>query len=568
MRSTLLTVALAAISLAGSSARAADWKIVSPNGKVVATVRLDGEGDASKLTLAVACDGLPVLDPSPLGIVRNDAAFDGKLHLDSAGEVTSHDSEVSLLHGKARQVRDHYTQQVLTFENTKGQKLALCVRAYDDGVAFRYLFPETDVRPHTVTAEMTGFQLPAGSVVWAQPYDEPTVYTPAYESYFQFAVPAGTPSETAQGWAFPMLFRTPAGRYGLITDAALDGTYCGVRFAQESPGGLYRLRFPDPSEGLGTGPVEPSSPLPWATPWRVVVVGDTPSPIVETNLIELLNPPSRIADTSWIKPGRVSWSWLFDADSPQDATKLKKWIDLAAEMGWEYSLIDANWDIMANGTIHDLLAYAKSKKVGLILWYNSGGPHNAVTERPRGMMDQERVRKYEFERLAKWGVKGVKVDFFQSDKQNVLGLYEGILKDAAEHHILVDFHGCTLPRGWSRTWPNLMSMEAVRGAENYQFNPKFPAYAPAHNALLPFTRNAVGPMDYTPVIFRDNKNPMVTTPGHEIALPVVFVSALLHFGGGPEEYLTLPEVPKTFLKNVPVVWDETPRPRGRWLTGR
>jgi hypothetical protein len=154
-------------------------------------------------------------------------------------------------------------------------------------------------------------------------------------------------------------------------------------------------------------------------------------------------------------------------------------------------------------------------------------------------------------------VKGVKVDFFQSDKQDVIALYHGILKDAADKKILVNFHGCTLPRGWSRTYPHLMSMEAVRGEECYSFDPKFPEKAPSHNAVLPFTRNAVGPMDYTPVMFVDNVHPLRTTAGHEIALSVVFESGWLHFAGGPEEYRTLPEVPKDFLKKVPAAWDET-----------
>jgi hypothetical protein len=172
-------------------------------------------------------------------------------------------------------------------------------------------------------------------------------------------------------------------------------------------------------------------------------------------------------------------------------------------------------------------------------------------------MDQQNIRRFEFDRLARWGVKGVKIDFFQSDKQNVMALYHEILRDAAEFKMMVNFHGCTLPRGWSRTYPHLMSMEAVKGEENYLFEPTFPALAPRHNAMLPFTRNAVGPMDYTPTMFQDNVHHLVTTPGHEVALPLVFESGLLHFAGGPEEYRRLPEPAREFLRTVPVTWDET-----------
>jgi hypothetical protein len=547
-------------------AQADAWPVPSPNGKVVLTLRTEGEPARARLVYEVTCDGEAILNASPLGIARRDASFVEGLAIVSAGAVEAHDSTYTMLHGKRKQVRDHYNERTIRFQNRDGAPVEVIARAYDDGVAFRYRFPNASPTAHTVIEENTSFQLPPDSRVWAMPFDRPDVYNPAYESYWQDAIPAGTASHTKAGWTFPLLFRTRANQYGLISEAGLDGSYCGSRLATQAPGGLYRLRFPEPGEGNGTGEVEPSHTLPWATPWRVIVVGTSPGVMVETSLIDNLSPPSIFeasgADASWIKPGRVAWSWLFDPDSPQDATKQKEFIDLAAAMGWEHLLVDANWDIMKFGTIHDVIAHAKSKNVGVMLWFNSGGPHNVVTERPRGMMDQKRVRRYELERLAKWGVKGVKIDFFQSDKQNVIQLYHDILRDAADFKIMVNFHGCTLPRGWSRTYPHLMSMEAMRGEENYQFEPKFPSYAPRHNATLPFTRNAVGPMDYTPVMFADNKNPLVVTPGHEIALPVVFESGLLHFAGGPAEYLSLPDAPKRFLQAVPVAWDET-----RFLTG-
>ncbi len=545
---------LAFILTLASAVAADDWSVSSPDGQITLTIERDTKGS---LIQSVECAGAVVIEPSPLGIMRTDQAFTIDLALVTAGPVTAHDSTYTLIHGKTRQARDHYNQRVLTFTNNAQARLELHLRAYDDGVAFRYRFPEDDPEPRTVIGEATSFQIPAQSRVWAMPFDEPNKYNPAYESFWQDAIEPGTPSPTRAGWTFPLLFHTPSDRWGLITEAALDGTYCGGRLASEAPGGLYRIRFPEPGEGNGTGSVEPSSTLPWATPWRVIVAGKSPGVMVETTLIENLNPPSALTDTSWIRPGRVSWSWLFDPDSPQDGSKLKQFVDLAAEMGWQYTLVDANWDIMRNGNIHDLIAHANARNVGVWLWYNSGGGHNIVTERPRGMMTLRDVRRYEFERLAQWGVKGVKIDFFQSDKQNIIALYHEILQDAADFKIMVNFHGCTLPRGWSRTYPHLMTMEAVRGEENYQFEPRFPAYAPRHNTTLPFTRNAVGPMDYTPVMFRDNNNALVTTPGHEIALPIVFESGLLHFAGGAEEYLELAEDPRRFLSTIPVAWDET-----------
>ncbi|WP_165234028.1 glycoside hydrolase family 97 protein [Aquisphaera insulae] len=561
MKIVTLAVPALAFLLPGLPALAADpppWDVASPDGKVVLAVSRAGEGGNSTLVLSASIAGSPLLADSPLGIARVDARFVEGLSLDSAGAVSSHDAKYTVLHGKRREVIDRYNERTLAFRNAEGAKLEIVLRAYDDGIAYRYRFPDDGSKAvRTVKEEASGFRLPAGTTVWANPHDDPSEYTPGYETFWKFAIPAGTPAPKAAGWSFPLLYRTPAGRWGLITEASLDRTYCGARLAREAPGGLYALRFPDAGEGNNTGSVEPSWTLPWATPWRVVIAGESPAPIVESTLVENLNPPSVVTDGSWIRPGRASWSWLSDPPSPQDASKLKPFVDLAAEMGWEYTLIDANWDIMRNGTIHDVIGYAKSKGVGPLMWYNSGGPHNYVTERPRGLMDLRKVRRAEFQRLKEWGVKGVKVDFFQSDKQNVIALYQDILEDAADFQIMVNFHGCTLPRGWSRTYPHLMAMEAVRGEESYLFDEHYPAEAPRHNAIQPFTRNAVGPMDITPVMLRDNRYKRLTTVAHELALPIVFESGILHFAGTTKEYLDLPPVPKEYLKSIPVTWDET-----------
>jgi alpha-glucosidase len=546
------------------------WELASPGGQVTVTIRLVDPGQTAdyaagkaRLYYEVACDATAVLPLSPLGITRKDSAFVDDLAFVEAGATTTIDETYTMLHGKRKVCRNHAKEQTLVFRNPGGAKLELIVRAYDDGVAFRYRFPESSGERYAVMGEATGFRLPEGGKIWAHPYDVPGKYTPAYETYYVNGAAVGTASSTRTGWAFPMLFCTAdRSRWGLVTEAGLDESYCGSHLAQNAPDGVYRIQFPDPAEAEGLGDAEPSWTLPWTTPWRVIVLGDSPGDIVESTLVTDVSPPAAVKDTSWIKPGRASWSWLFDHDSPQDCAKLKAWVDLAAEMGWEYSLVDANWTIMKNGTIHDLIAYANSKGVGLLMWYNSGGPHNYVSEKPRGLMTQREIRRGEFALLKRWGIKGVKVDFWQSDKQNIIQLYQDLLEDAADFQMMVNCHGCTLPRGWSRTYPHLMSMEAVRGEECYSFDRRFPVEAPAHNAILPFTRNAVGPMDYTPTMFADNVYPHRTSYGHELALPVIFESGWLHFAGGPKEYLDLPEAPKSFLKTVPVAWDET-----RFLAG-
>jgi len=279
--------------------------------------------------------------------------------------------------------------------------------------------------------------------------------------------------------------------------------------------------------------------------------------LVETQLVAHLADPSRIPDPSWVRPGRVSWSWWSDNDSPRDLKRLRDFVDLAHDFGWEYSLVDANWTVHTDDDMRALVRYAADRDVRLFLWYNSGGPHNHVTEQPRDRMHDRTVRRAEMAKIAQWGVAGIKVDFFHSDKQDGIARYLDILADAAEHRIMVNFHGCTIPRGWARTWPHLMTMEGVRGAETYIFDEQFPSVAPRHNTILPFTRNAVGPMDYTPVTFSNNRYPHLTTAGHELALAVVFESGLLHFADSDGSYRSLLPEAAGVLSRVPAAWDET-----------
>ena len=316
--------------------------------------------------------------------------------------------------------------------------------------------------------------------------------------------------------------------------------------------------MPEEEEAMGVYEQHPiSDKLPWATPWRVAIIGKNLNTIFQSNMVRHLSPENRLNDISWIKPGRASWSWLSDHDSPKDYSKLKKFVDLAVEMGWEYSLVDANWNVMKGGNIKQLVDYANSKNIGILLWYNSGGPHNTVEEMVRDVMHIPEKRQAEFAKLQEWGVKGVKIDFFQSDKPGMMKLYKDILEDAAKYEIMVNFHGCTIPRGWSRTYPNLITMESVRGAECYTFAETYPENAPYCNTILPVTRNVVGSMDYTPVIFSDMEMPHLTSYGHELALSVLFETGWLHLADKVEAYQNLPEAPKNFLKNVPVVWDES-----------
>jgi hypothetical protein len=534
-------------------AAATSWSVESPNGEVGFVVRL--EQPAGSLSYAVRRADSVVVQFSPLGLRLSDRSFERGLRLVSAGPPIAIDESYTALHGKRRVVRHRARERTFTFENSAGARLESIARAADDGVAFRYRLPGNGSA--TLMEEATGFNVAPGAAAWMQPHQPPGKYTPAYEDYFR-EVPAGTDAPTPSGWSFPALFRLDGGRHWLlISEAGVDETNCGTRLAAGASGGRYRIRLPEAGEGKGVGAAEPTSTLPWTMPWRVLIVGGTLARVVESTLVEDVSPPSAVKDTSWIHPGRASWSWWSASNSPRDEVALGSFIDLAAEMGWEYSLVDANWNEMPEGTIQRLVAHGKGKGVGILLWYNSGGPHNDVTEAPRDRMHLSDVRRAEMARLRDWGVKGVKVDFWHSDKQDRIAEYLDILRDAADYRLLVNFHGCTVPRGWSRTYPHLVSMEAAMGAEQYKFKADYPQKAPAHNTLLAFTRNVVGPMDYTPVTFTDHKHARLTTDGHELALAVVFESGIQHFADSVAAYRGLAAPARDLLKAVPAAWDET-----------
>lgn len=529
--------------------------VTSPNGEITLTVL---QTESGELKYTVQQQGVDLLAPSAFGIKRRDESFTTGLRLESTAGPIRIDELSRLSHGKQSLIRTYANETRFEFQNENGAKLHLVVRVSDDGVAYRYAFPEEDTELYTVARELSSFNFASDGQFWGQPYDKVTMWSPAYEKFFVNALPIGSrvPFNLGTGWAFPALFKVND-HWLLLSEADLDQHYFGARLNPEPEGLEYTLAMPEADEALGYGNVEPNSSLPWTMPWRVLIIGKSLGTIVESTLIESLSEKTQLEDTNWIKSGRASWSWWSDHDSSKSFDKLKTFVDLAAEMGWEYSLVDANWNIMTGGSLEQLADYAKSKGIGLFVWYNSGGPHNEVTEQPRDLMFERETRRAEFARLQTLGIKGVKVDFFQSDKQDIIKLYLDILKDAADFQLMVNVHGSTIPRGWSRTYPNLMSMEAVRGAEAYTFDDTYANAAPLQNTILPFTRNVVGPMDYTPVTFTDELVPHETSNTHELALSVVFESGIVHLADSVEAYQGLPDAVKNFLRDVPSSWDET-----------
>jgi alpha-glucosidase len=550
----IVTMVLLLILGACSQTPKNQWELASPGNQVAVKVSLD---EAGKLTYSLTNEGRIVLRESPLGIVFEETSFYEGLIYQSIAINRNQRDDYTMLTGKRRENSAQWNEMQLLFANQDNQQLALNFRLFDTGLAFSYEFDSPEHQTYTLKKELTGFKLPLDGHGWMHPYDTIWQWAPGYETFFEHKLPVGTPSPwNKNGWAFPMLFHTGSD-WVLITDADMPEGYVGMMVDGNPIDGLYTLLLPLEEEAMGVCGSQPTLDLPYRTPWRLAITGDNPGVIVESNMVFDVSTPNLLGDVSWIKPGRSSWSWWSESDSPRDFNRMKEFIDFTKEMGWEYFLVDANWNEMVGGDLQKLTEYANSQGVDILAWYNSGGPHNVVTEAPRDKMHTTEARRAEFEKISNWGVKGVKVDFFQSDKYCIMQQYHDILRDAADFQILVNVHGSTIPRGWERTYPNLMTMEAVRGAEVYKFGSDFPERAPVHNTILPFTRNVIGSMDYTPVTFSNSTYPKMTTHGHELALAVVFESGLQHFADSDKSYMSQPQYVIDYLKDVPAVWDDT-----------
>ncbi len=562
----LIAGCLAATIVFSSCKKEEPLTISSPNEKITFLLEQSNTGDDAKnqLTYKImvnhADDTVEIVEPSPLGITRDDQSFAYNLSFESQSPVIEIKDSYKLVSGKQHKIDYTANEIYYIFSNKAGEQIKINVQVFNEGVAFRYIFPQETEETKTVTKEFTGFTLPDDGQAWLAPYDKAEFWSPAYETYFKNGIPIGENAPAKQGWSFPCLFNT-LDHWIFISESNLQENYAGCHLNQEVKNGTYTIRFPEKDERYEEGDNHPSSTLPWIMPWRFILISKDIGDIVESNMVYHLSKPSVVEDTSWIEPGLASWGW-WSSTGGRTVSRLKQYINLAANMNWQYSLVDAHWEEMPDGTIEEVIDYADTKDVDLWLWYNSGGRRGNTFERDAYIMATPELRKKEMKKLHDWGIKGIKVDFFNSDKQHVIKLYHDILNDAAKYQILVNFHGCTLPRGWRRTYPNLLSMEAYRGAESYRFDKNFPENAPWHNTIAVFTRNIIGPMDYTPCTFSDNKYPHKTTYGHELALSVVFESGIQHMADRATAFYKLPYKVQAFLQNLPATWDET-----RFITG-
>lgn len=534
-----------------------DKSMTSPDG----TLSVELQTDESKvLKYIVKRNGKTIIEPSTLGLTRNDADF-STLEISKIGDKKPVSDTYTT--PAEKKVNNSFTANEWDVEvaNLDGQKMTITFHLSNTGVAFRYAFNESSEDEKTIEKENTSFKLATTARAWMHPHDDVkncwAQTCPSYEDNYIIDVPVGTKAPKVAGWSFPALFNTDS-TWVLITEAGLEPPYCGTRLGQDSEGGEYHIEFPQRGETMKpTDPVTPISKLPIKSPWRVIMIGGL-NDIVSNTMVDDLSAPNRIQDIDFVKPGRAAWSWGMEKDNSVNYDRQKQYIDYASEMTWEYVLIDVEWDKrIGYDRIQELIDYAKSKNVGIILWYNSSGDWNTTHYTPKSVLIEKDARRKEFERISKMGVKGVKIDFWPGDGPSAIEYYYDMMKDAAEYKLLVNFHGTTVPRGWSRTYPNLMTLESIKGFEFITFAQETADAAPQHCATAIFARNVVGPMDFTPICFDEIPGiQRKTSNGFEIALSVLFQSGIQHFVETPKSMAKQPDYVKEYMKQVPRSWDD------------
>ncbi len=531
-------------------------QISSPNKKITVQFSIKDK----KASYRIQLDNKEVLGSSALGVVREDGDFSQNLSFVKADKTVLVKDSYESLNAKKSHIDYLANRQVVHLVNEQGKKMDIIFQVSNDGVAFRYYFPETSADIKKIGEEKTTFKLPTNTKAWLQPMsDAQTGWEhchPSYEEFYEKDILAGITSPIKAGWVYPALFKTP-NAWVLLTETGLDGSYCATRLKAESPNNEYQIGFPQSPEVFTGGVLNPQSRLPWYSPWRIITIGSLKTIMESTLGTDLANPAIKV-DTSFIKPGIASWSWILLKDESVNYDTTHQYIDHAADMHWDYCLIDADWDTrIGYERIKELADYAKTKNVKLLVWYNSAGAWNTTPYHPRNLLLTSEGRKAEFKRIKSLGVSGVKIDFFAGDGQSMIQYYLDILKDAAEAKLLVNFHGATLPRGWARTFPHLMSAEAVKGFEMVTFDQKAADEQPAHCATLPFTRNIFDPMDFTPTaLYKIPNIKRRTSTGFELALSVVFLSGIQHLAESPEGMTHVPPFAKSFLQQLPTHWDE------------
>ena len=507
-----------------------------------------------------------MLEESPLGLVANIGDFSRDL-VWVKEQTGTRDIRYDLERSKASRVDKKANTFTVRLANAKKQEMEVEFVVEDHNVAFRYFLPKQggtgSVR---VMNETTGFRFPGKTTTFLTPQSDAMIgwkrTKPSYEEEYKADAPMDTPSQYGHGYTFPGLFHVGEDGWVLVSETGVDSRSSGSRLS-DAQDGLYTVAFPMPEENNGNGTSEPAFALPGHTPWRTLTVSRDLAPIVETTVPwDVVEP--RFTTEHKYKYGRGTWSWILWQDNSINYDDQVRYIDMASAMGYEYTLIDNWWDNnIGHKRMEELIRYARSKGVELFLWYSSSGYWNDIEQSPINIMDNPIARKREMRWLQQQGVRGIKVDVFGGDKQETMRLYEAILSDADDHGLMVIFHGCTLPRGWERMYPNYVGSEAVLASENMIFNQHFCDNEAFNATLHPFIRNTVGCMEFGGTFLNKRMNrgndggpTRVTTDIFQLATAVAFQNPVQNFALAPNNLTDVPAFEIDFMKEIPTVWDE------------
>ena len=541
-------------------------RVSSPDGKMVVEVTVE-HGIA---TYAIQYDGVEMLKPSRLGLMTNIGDFTQGLTLVEAKE-SQIEKHYDLAHAKTSHVNFKANSLDITLANGQSHQIVVTFIVENHDIAFQYtlLRQENDnPRSAVVYSEASSFLLPEGTTTFISPQSDPMIgwerTKPSYEEVYSNDAPMTARSHYGHGYVFPALFHVGDKGWVLISETGVTSAYVGSHLSDYTSDKGYTIAYPMEGENNGNGTTFAGIPVPGSTPWRTITIGNDLIPIVETtiayDLVEPLYEPSR-----QYEPGRYTWSWLIWQDESINYADQVKFIDLAAAMGYEYCLVDNWWDSrIGRDKIAELATYARTKGVRLMLWYNSNGYENDAPQTPRQCMSTSIARDKEMSWLRSIGVAGIKVDFFGGDKQQTMQLYEDILSDANRYGLQVIFHGCTLPRGWEKMYPNYVASEAVLASENVFFDEGAAIRQPFDLTLHPFCRNTIASMDWGGTIMnrymsKDNKSrhSRKTTDVFEMASAITIQTSIQCVAIQPNNLQELPPVELDFLKKVPTTWDET-----------
>ena len=548
------------MAMTAMPAHATVERIVSPDGKIVVTVS-DADGHA---TYQVSRDGKTFIQPSSLGLVMNSDDLTQGLTLSKIeSKAVTVDYQLATI--KQHHVNHQATEAVCQFKKRDRHVMDIIFHVNNRDVAFRYqVYPKRDMPVAVIRTEASSFVLPEGTTTFLCPQSKAmggfARTTPSYETPYTLDEPTGK-NGWGEGYTFPCLFKTGDKGWVLLSETGTDGDYVGCRLVNAG-GAKYQIGFPQAGEMNGIGSTTPAVSLPFSTPWRTITIGSL-SDIVETTIAwDVVKPKYEASQTYTF--GKGSWSWIIKMDPSCNFDEQRHYIDFSAAMGWRSVLVDALWDTQIGyDRMAELARYAKSKGVGLFLWYNSNGNWNDAPQGPRGKMDKSAARRKEMAWMKKNGILGIKVDFFGGDKQPMMQLYEDILSDANDFGIQVIFHGCTLPRGWERMYPNYVASEAVLASENLHFG-QGACDAEAFNGCIhPFIRNTVGSMDFggstlNKYYSADNQHGTIrrTSDVYALATAVLFQSSVQHFAMAPNNLNDAPSWAVDFMKQVPTTWEE------------